>query len=291
MELSLSLNYLLRQRGTDVLRDFEKAAALCRGAGFRFVDYSPDYIHDDWEERAGRDREILDRIGIRVEQTHAPMNRYGWYDPDFFAVCYRRLFEASRIVGAKYVVVHADEYRTTDHYDEKEILNLEYERLAPYVDYAAKHDMTVAVENLFEDVVARCPQINGKSRFTSRIGELRGIIERFNTPNAACCWDFGHAKCAFGNDGMLDALKQVGRYLVCTHVHDNYYDRDLHLMPFLGDIDWESHMAYLREAGYGGKLSFEFVYGAFPDRLLPVWLKTAYAVGECLAGIFDGTGM
>ena len=287
MELSMSLNYLQKTRRADETRALESAAEMCRNAGFRYVDYTPEFMAEDWETQAYRAREILDRAGIAVEQTHVPINRYGAYDPEAFPVYYRRVFEASKIVGAKYVVVHADEYRTTDRYDVDEIMDFTYDYLSPYVDFAAKNDMVVAVENVFEDNIRSCPQIGGKSRFTSRIDELKGIIERFNTKSVKCCWDFGHAKCAFGNDDMLDAFKEVGQYLCCTHVHDNYYGKDLHLMPFLGEIDWESHLAYMREIGYGGKLSFEFVYGRFPEKLLPVWLNSVYAVGEYMIGLFE----
>lgn len=288
MELSIYLNYLQKMRNNTELRDLNTAAALCRSAGFQYVDYMPDFEADDWKIRAHRAREILDLAGICVEQTHAPINRYGGYDPDLFPVYFKRLFKASKIVGAKYVVVHADEYRTVDHYDPKEIQDFAYNYLAPHVDYAAKNGMVVAIENVFEDAVAHCPQIDGKSRFTSRIDELKELIERFNTPSVACCWDFGHAKCAFGTDGMLDALKQVGQYVCCTHVHDNYYGKDLHLMPFLGEIDWEAHLAYMHGVGYKGKLSFEFVYGRFPEKLLPVWLDSVRAVGKYMIGLFEG---
>jgi len=288
MELSMSLNYLQKMRKTEEVRSLASAAEMCRNAGFRHVDYTPEYMNDDWEACAYRAREALDRTGIAVEQTHAPFNRYGNYDPEMFFEYYRRLFEASKIVGAKYVVVHADEYRTVDRYDAEEIIDFTYDYLAPYVDYAAKNNLVVAVENVFEDNIRRCPQIDGKSRFTSRIEELKGIIERFNTPHVGCCWDFGHAKCAFGNDDMLNAMKEVGRYICCTHVHDNYYGKDLHVMPFLGEIDWESHMACMREIGYQGKLSFEFVYGRLPEKLLPMWLDSVHKVGQYMIGLFEG---
>ena len=280
MELGINLEYLLKQRGTKSPRDFEEAAALCKNAGFSLVDFSSDFISDDWMEKAAFHRETLDRYGISVEQTHAPMNRYGSYDKVRFWEYYRRCFEISKILGAKYVVVHGDEYTTTDRYDPKEIVEYTYGYLAPFVDYAAKNGLVVAVEDLFEDGCGN--RVDGKSRFTSRIDELLAVVERFNTPSVQVCWDFGHANCAYGKEKMLDALKQVGRYLVCTHVHDNYYGKDLHLMPFLGEIDWESHMKYLSECGYKGNFSFEFVYGGIPDSLLPESMKMAHRVGETL---------
>ena len=288
MELSVNLKYIGKQRGTKEQRDFMQTAELCREAGFRYVDYSPECTISDWAEQARRDREILDRTGIVVEQSHAPFNRYGRYPDELFGTYYRNLFEASKIVGAKYVVVHADEYRTVDHYDEQEIQEWTYEFLAPYVDYAKKNDMVVAIENVFEDQSALCPQFDGKSRFTSRLHELQGIIERFNDPAVQCCWDFGHASCEYGTENMLDAMKQMGKYLRCTHVHDNYYRMDLHLVPFLGSIDWEANMAALKKIGYSGKLSFEMTsFGCMPEALTKEWLRMLNGVGRQLVELYE----
>ena len=287
MELSINLDYLRRQRHTQTLRPLETVAAWCAQAGFRYLDYSGEYARDDWQAEAYRQREALDAAGLSVEQTHAPFNRYGSYEPALFAEYYRRAFETSRILGAKYVVVHADEYRPAGRYDEQQILSYTCDFLAPWVDFAAKNGLVVAVENLFEDKAF--PEIDGKNRYTARVEELLAVIERFHTPEVGCCWDFGHARCAFG-DGMLDALRQAAPYLVCTHVHDNNHREDQHLLPFLGEIDWEAHMALLREHGYQGKLSFEFVYGRIPDALIPSCLETARRAGETLlamAGNFD----
>ena len=285
MELSFGLNYLSKRRGENEPRDFSKMVELCRDAGFRYVDYTPDFRSDDFERRAYSDREILDRAGITVEQTHMPFNRYQSHSEELFPVLCERTLLVSKIVGAKYVVVHADEYKTRGRYDTKEILDFTYDYLAPYVEYAEKNGMGIAVENVFEDNTYRYPQVDGKSRFTSRVEELKAVIERFGTPSVTCCWDFGHAKCAFGNEEMLDALKRVGKYVSCTHVHDNYYQKDLHLPPFWGEIDWEAHIDYLKEIGYDGKFSFELVYGKIPDALLPMWMKAIYETGKYITSL------
>ena len=286
MDLSISFNYIINNRKNGC-RDIKSAAKLCRASGFKYIDYTPYFISDNWMELAIRDKEVFDNEGIIVEQTHAPFNRYCQFDEKMLQTYYMRLFVASSILGAKYVVVHADEYRTKDRYDEKEILDFTYYYLSPYVDFATKHNMIVTIENVFEDNSYRWPQIDGKSRFTSRINELKDIIEKFSSPNVACCWDFGHAKCAFGLNEMINAMDFVGKYIVCTHVHDNYYEKDLHLLPFLGDINWETNMAKLKQIGYKGKLSFEFAYGNIPDELIQLYLSTAYATGEYLIKLFE----
>lgn len=287
MELSFSLNYLMQNSRGEKIRDIESAAKICRAAGFEHVDYSPDFVSDDLAEKARRDREILDKAGISVEQTHAPFNRYRKHREDMFPVYYRRTFEASKILGAKYVVVHADEYRTVDRYDEKEILDFTYDFLAPHVEYSAKNGLIVAVENVFEDNSTRWPQIDGKSRFTSRVGELKAVIERFNCRDVKCCWDFGHAKVAYGRCDMATALSEVAKYVVCTHVHDNYYNSDLHLIPFLGDTLWETNLSPLKAAGYAGKLSLELVYGEIGDALAADFMRFAHSAGKELCEIFE----
>lgn len=282
MELGINLTYLTKGRNGQV-RALNEAASLCAGAGFRYVDYLSDFRQDGWKENALRERELLDGFNLTVEQSHAPYNRYGSYAPEDFGVYMKRAFEIALILGARYVVVHADEYRAADRWDPDEIIPAMYELYAPYVDFARKHGLCMAVENLFED---HCyPEVCGRSRFTSKVEEVVGLIERFNDSAVRCCWDFGHAQCAYGADHMLEALRQAGRYVVCTHVHDNYYGKDLHLMPFLGNADWEAHMAFLKEAGYQGKLSFEFAYGRLPDALMPSALRLVREAGLYLAAL------
>lgn len=287
MELSICANYVMQNSDFIPVRKLSDVAGQLKNAGFDYVDYSPDFLSEDWREKAYRDREVLDKTAITVEQTHAPFNRYCRYEDELFPVYCKRLFEASKIVGAKYVVVHADEYRVRGKYDEKEILDYTCKYLEPYVEYASKNGLVIAIENVFEDHSTRWPMVDGKSRFTSRIEELLAVIEYFNNSSVACCWDFGHAKCSFGKEKMADALRQVGRHVVCTHVHDNYYDKDLHVIPFEGDTNWEENMKALKDIEYKGKFSFEFAYGGIPDVLLPFWLKYIHETGTYLTDMYD----
>lgn len=108
-----------------------------------------------------------------------------------------------------------------------------------------------------------------------------------------CCWDTGHAKLAFGMEGQFDALRQVGKYVQVTHLHDNdiknFQDKNLHLRPFLGDIDWETYMKTFREVGDQGNLSFELGYGTMADALLPMEMESIYKTGKYLIALFEGS--
>lgn len=140
-----------------------------------------------------------------------------------------------------------------------------YDYLAPEVEFAKKHGMKVAVENLFEDLPSGYKYFDGKSRFTSRVGDIIAAIERFNDPDVVCCWDFGHGEVSYGYDREASALEKVAKYVGCTHVHDNNAGHDLHMLPFTGRIDWKRDMDILAKAGYDGVLSIELVYDRFPD--------------------------
>jgi sugar phosphate isomerase/epimerase len=50
------------------------------------------------------------------------------------------------------------------------------------------------------------------------------------------CFDTGHAHMAAGVEHAFQLLKDR---IVSTHVNDNHHDKDDHLLPFEGGIDWE----------------------------------------------------
>ena len=106
MELSISLGYLQGSRTTKgKVRSLEAAARICREAGFRYVNHCSNLLDPDWERRAHEDKEILDREGIIVEQTHAPYNRYSRFTLEEFPEIFHRAFVVASILGAENVVV------------------------------------------------------------------------------------------------------------------------------------------------------------------------------------------
>jgi sugar phosphate isomerase/epimerase len=59
------------------------------------------------------------------------------------------------------------------------------------------------------------------------------------------CFDLGHAHLLDGVEPSFDRLRDRIR---STHVHDNQRDRDAHLWPGAGNIDWDVAMRLLRTA-------------------------------------------
>lgn len=56
---------------------------------------------------------------------------------------------------------------------------------------------------------------------------------------------------------MPDVVREMGAEIKVLHVHDNMRDRDFHLWPTKGTIDWSGFMQALRDIGYDGVFSLE----------------------------------
>ena len=166
-------------------------------------------------------------------------------------------------------------------FDVKEGLEEVYASLAPHIEKTLKGGVKVALENVFEDHPKK------RTHFCGDLDELVAIIEKFGDERVGCCWDFGHGKLGVGNDGHCDALKRLGDKIICTHVHDNYYGKDLHLPPFMGDANWEELMRTMKQIGYRGNLTFELVYGKLDEPLVLPFMKNLYHTGEILVKMFE----
>ena len=80
------------------------------------------------------------------------------------------------------------------------------------------------------------------------------IEEELDGVDVGICLDYGHAH-LMGDLG--EAVETVSGHLWTTHVHDNGGQRDDHLVPFSGSIDWDGAMMATQKIGYDGALILE----------------------------------
>ena len=281
MELSICANYLQKTELSD--KSARNMFRLCRDAGFTVIDYTPS--GSTWEEQVRSLNRASEEFCLPIEQSHAPFNRYAKRPMDEYKERLECAVEAAIRMNNRQLVVHGDDYRIPagEEYDAEKAMREMYELWAPLVEKANAKGVAIAFETVFED--DRKPGV--KNRFTSRLEELKGLIERFDSPLVTCCWDTGHARLAFTNEGMADAMRALGSHITCTHIHDNYYNKDLHVMPFSGDIDWKTVMTTMKEIGYAGNLTYEFVYGKLPEVMVEDFLATAVKTGRILIDMFN----
>jgi sugar phosphate isomerase/epimerase len=66
---------------------------------------------------------------------------------------------------------------------------------------------------------------------------LKHFLERTRLTGVKLCLDTGHANL---EGDVLPALETARDLLVTTHIHDNRGERDDHLLPYEGTIDWDA---------------------------------------------------
>jgi sugar phosphate isomerase/epimerase len=75
--------------------------------------------------------------------------------------------------------------------------------------------------------------------------KLVEMIRSAHFDDVGICFDFGHAHII---SSVRAAFEIVRAHVQSTHVHDNKKDKDSHLWPGQGTIDWKEAMELFRSA-------------------------------------------
>ncbi len=67
--------------------------------------------------------------------------------------------------------------------------------------------------------------------------KLRHFIEETRLQHLRLCFDVGHAHM---QDGVAAGFEAMSDLVVTTHIHDNHGEKDEHLPPFEGTVDWNA---------------------------------------------------
>jgi len=94
--------------------------------------------------------------------------------------------------------------------------------------FARQRGVTIAIENTPGEMAT---PVN-----------LKNFLEQTRLSNVKICFDSGHAHL---EGGVPEALEIVRDYVATTHLHDNRGERDDHLLPYEGTIDWSATLAAL----------------------------------------------
>jgi sugar phosphate isomerase/epimerase len=89
----------------------------------------------------------------------------------------------------------------------------------------------------------------------NQLGTPERLVEflEYTRLNVKICFDTGHAHMAGGVHAAFETLR---KYIASTHVHDNRHEKDDHLMPFEGEIDWTEAVRDLQ----GGEGQFPVLF-------------------------------
>jgi sugar phosphate isomerase/epimerase len=84
--------------------------------------------------------------------------------------------------------------------------------------------------------------------------KLKELLKALHYPDLGVCFDTGHAHMV---SSVHQAFSVLEPYIRSTHVHDNKRDRDAHLWPGDGTVDWNETMQSLRNAPHSPAVLME----------------------------------
>ncbi|MBQ8740795.1 MAG: sugar phosphate isomerase/epimerase [Clostridia bacterium] len=82
------------------------------------------------------------------------------------------------------------------------------------------------------------------------------MVKLINDANFKICLDTGHVA-TFPELSAAQAVRDLGNEIRAFHIHDSFPDRDLHLLPSFGAIDWNDFSYALKDINYTGALCLE----------------------------------
>lgn len=275
----------------------EEAIEAIAGAGFDaidlcFVAYGRQGLpmaQPDWRDWVKRQKENCDRAGLLVTQGHA--HYYGAdRSREFTSLMWEehtnkiiRDIEAAGISKVPWLVIHPDCAYDETGYSRRLTLKREAERFKQFGDLAAKYGTAIAVENMVDKSGTKAGR-----RFGSTVEDLLDLMDLLGDDRLfGICWDTGHANIAQIN--QPEAIRQLGKHLKALHINDNRGEKDDHLLPYLGYVDWEPLLAALKEIGYSGDFTYEIhnFSNGFPPGLHHESMKFASRVARQMVSCME----
>ena len=273
--------------------DLKSGLVRMKAAGFDFVDINLwNFSHkgmplcaDDWREWVDDLREHCEKIGLGIRQVHgATVNGKAWDEPDGEAVAHmnamnHRCVEAAKTLGAEWMVMHPFNLPRDPLYSREKAKKAAIENVSPYLEEAKRLGVGIALENMVDYGGRRRRYCGGDP------DELIDLVDSFKDASLGMCIDTGHAN----NSGIYvpDFIRLAGARLKTTHINDNLADKDTHLPPFMGTVNWKETMAALREIGYKGDFSFEIGPQSYPidSPARDVWYRYICELGKGLLAL------
>lgn len=132
----------------------------------------------------------------------------------------KRALDVAEQIPFRYLVLHLG---VTHEKFELAKFDAGHASLEPLLVHAKQRGVQILLENIPNEL--------------STPEKLRYFVEYTRLSDLGFCFDTGHAHLGVGVEQEFEPLRER---IFSTHVHDNHGDRDDHLFPFEGSIDWEA---------------------------------------------------
>jgi len=137
----------------------------------------------------------------------------------------KRALDLVEYVPFRYCIQHVA--RSRDLPDERK-WDATFSSLEHLSLFARQRGVTIAIENTPGEMATPA--------------NLKNFLVQTRLANVKLCFDTGHAHL---EGGVVPALESAHELIATTHIHDNHGERDEHLLPFQGTIDWNAGLVAL----------------------------------------------
>ena len=180
--------------------------------------------------------ELLQKTDITIDTIHAPFDKINsmWLPGEEGDEVLRRLtasFEAAAQHRIPVVVVHM-----SSGFHPPIISDIGNDRYRRLMETADRLGVIPAIENI------------------RVLANVALMFERYG--NARFCWDTGHEACYTPNCEFMPLFADK---LVALHVHDNdcVREHDLHMLPYDGNMNFDTVAQHIAKSGFQGTLMLE----------------------------------
>jgi sugar phosphate isomerase/epimerase len=258
---------------------------MCAEAGFTQMDFgfaelkliSEHFQTESWEEEILSYKKLADELGISFVQAHATI--FDFCNPQINyqeqEELFKRSIKGAKLLGAEWIVVHPST-KVTDGKVDPATREENVKFFKTYAAFAKEVGIGLAIENMWGTTR------DGVKQYAIDPYEVLDLIEAVDCDNVRVCWDVEH-----GSIEKLDqtqAIALLGKYIVATHISDETGTNNIHILPYLGNIDWEELLRAFAKINYSGTMDLEIQHylPGVPQALIPAYIKLAYESGDYL---------
>lgn len=233
----------------------EEGFDLYRQAGIKYAELSvPVWTNSfeglDFYDHPEKIYSIAQRSGVEFSSFHVPFSvEVSFSNPDAVArhaaaEIMKKTIRSAAEIGIKTMVLHPSGAHYEKYSDRKFLVKQCIDHVGEIYDFCEKEGVVLALENLTGRGVCGTPE------------EMLLFLNAF--PNMQVCFDTNHCAYILPEDYLHTLLKAGMKGRIATlHVSDYNLDKEMHVMPGEGKINWNELITRLEQLDFSGVFMYE----------------------------------
>lgn len=252
-----------------------EALPLLRDGGFTLVEICSFPAHLDYHRREDVEAAAaaMRELGMEANSMHAPFAAHiniASHDPAVRESSVGELLaatEAAGKLGCRYLVLHPGPEEEGHPGPEDWYWRMRHaaEGLNHVASRCRELGMVLLLENMLPHLLF------------GRTSDMLWLLGAIRETNVGTCLDTGHA--ALSGD-LPTVVHKLSGHLRMLHANDNRGERDDHLPPGEGDIDWLSLVCQLERWSFQGTIILELAGRGTPEEILAGARRAREFIGE-----------